>query len=123
MVKLYCSFLLGKMFILCWGLRIRPHPRRFGKIAGIALFFFTDMKKEKNKFEKNIFFFFCAIYTKVGVYYGRFLYKMTKKILRWQIKILKSFLISDYDIKKSRVISYPTNFITTSISGVFLFSF
>jgi len=72
MVKLCLSLLLDKTFALYWGSRIRPHPRRFGKIAGIALFFFTDMKKEKNKFEKNIFFSFVQFIQRWGCIMGDF---------------------------------------------------
>lgn len=67
MVKLCLSLLLDKTFALCWGSRIRPHPHRFGKIAGIALFFFTDMKKEKNFLKKIFFFLLCNFYKAGGV--------------------------------------------------------
>lgn len=86
MVKLCCSLLLDKTFALCWGSRIRPHPHRFSKIAGIALFFFTDMKKEKNFLKKNIFFSFVQLLQSRGCVMGEALCKMTKTFCGGKLK-------------------------------------
>ena len=49
------------LFIILWGLEILPTPVRFCKIAGIALFFFGELKIEKifqllSKFNRVVYY-------------------------------------------------------------------